>query len=456
MTSVSDRFAGFRFQWYQPMFMTLWIILGATVPVLTYDCSVGCDLNIAVNGIEVCGVDDITYQNICLLVCQGIDIQRAGNCDINLPLYNATAFEIDTTTFVSIETIHRFKDQGYKLVRKLNKSSYVRRLSRKEPFLALGTNVTDIEDYQAVRLTHDNYEYVTDRINTTAPVDESKTYEPFNPTIRTNRNLVIIGNDYRTRVVPTDVFKNSTVVSVNYPNNRVAYCSGTVINEDAVVMAGHCVFNTRQGRWSGHSDVIPGLNGTFGNRIFDEPFGRWNVSYITTYTQWKNRGNINYDLAVVRYFPNENNETIGSVVGYAGVASIRNVNSDRNLQQSSITGYPGDRRYRMYNTGVCRSGIFTRTFGGSYRIFYTCDTVGGNSGSGITAPDIKVRGVHTHGGSTANSGVGFFTNSPHYRNVLVWSGLLVEPPNLVSCPCAWWRILCRFLHRRQCKRKHRS
>jgi hypothetical protein len=36
------------------------------------------------------------------------------------------------------------------------------------------------------------------------------------------------------------------------------------------------VFNTRQNRWSGHSDVIPGLNGTFGDRVFDEPFGRWN------------------------------------------------------------------------------------------------------------------------------------------------------------------------------------
>jgi V8-like Glu-specific endopeptidase len=180
------------------------------------------------------------------------------------------------------------------------------------------------------------------------------------------------------------------------------------------------------------------------------------VSYITTYAQWKNRGNINYDLAVVRYFSNEYNQSIASVVGYAGVAPIRNVNTDTNLQQSSITGYPGDKRYRMYTSGVCPSGIFTRVFGGSYRIFYTCDTVGGNSGSGITAPDVKVRGVHTHGGSSANSGVGFFFNSPHYRNVLIWSGLLIAPEQSNPCPCPWWRLLCKFFHRRTCKKKRRS
>ena len=37
---------------------------------LVYDCNVGCDLDISVNGDVVCGSDNNVYPNECFAVCQ--------------------------------------------------------------------------------------------------------------------------------------------------------------------------------------------------------------------------------------------------------------------------------------------------------------------------------------------------------------------------------------------------
>jgi Kazal-type serine protease inhibitor domain len=37
---------------------------------VSYNCNEGCDLDPAVNGASVCGVDGITYFNECFAFCQ--------------------------------------------------------------------------------------------------------------------------------------------------------------------------------------------------------------------------------------------------------------------------------------------------------------------------------------------------------------------------------------------------
>lgn len=357
--------------------------------VSSFNCTKGCDLNPQVNDKLVCGKDNITYMNRCLAVCQGVEVAtgKQGACDSD-STFNED--QLDFSTFVGVETIDKFKKQGFKFAFKWNRSKFKKGNVRKEPVFNetnLPNTTITVKNFQSRRLTHEGYEYVTNQTSDLPPFDKNRTYNGFKPPgITRNRELSIIGQDTRTRVNPTTSYPSSAVVSINYDDGSVAYCTGTVIAPDAVLTAGHCVYDARSG-WNGHSDISPALN-LLGN----EPFGRWNVSEITTYSQWQSRGDTDYDMAVVRYFPNEKNENVGSVVGYVGVAPVENIGSDANLQASTISGYPGDHDYEMWNTGKCPSGYSTRLFN-EYKVFYDCDTVGGMSGSGIIGPDNKARGM---------------------------------------------------------------
>jgi glutamyl endopeptidase len=67
----------------------------------------------------------------------------------------------------------------------------------------------------------------------------------------------------------------------------------------------------------------------------------------------------------------------------------------------NVTGYPGDKP-----TGSMW-GMFGTTTSDSDDIFYTLDTAGGQSGSGVLDTNRIVRGIHTNGvypGSPTNQG----------------------------------------------------
>jgi hypothetical protein len=46
------------------------VVLHTQIFCSCYDCNEGCDLDPAVNGNVVCGVDRIVYPNECFAVCQ--------------------------------------------------------------------------------------------------------------------------------------------------------------------------------------------------------------------------------------------------------------------------------------------------------------------------------------------------------------------------------------------------
>jgi V8-like Glu-specific endopeptidase len=357
--------------------------------VSSFDCSKGCDLNPEVNGKLVCGENQVTYMNYCLAFCQGVPVptDRSDNlCDSNNITTITDVTKYDWTAFIPIDAIVKYKDQGFQLIGKLDQSSESKAYLRLEHYMNYDTIPRTImqnkeRNYQARRLTHDGYEYVTTKSNTLRSVDRNVAFEAYIPPNPIDshriRNLDIIGSDTRERVNPTTTFPYSTVVAINYNRGRnVAHCSGVVIATDAVLTAGHCVYDARWG-WEGHSDITPALNRYLAGmvpRVFDEPYGRWNVSEITTYRQYQITGDSDYDIAVVRYFPNEKNQTVGSVVGYVGIAGVDGVDSDENLQESTITGYPADYDYEMWTTGYCTSGFYRR-ISSPYKVSYSCVSV---------------------------------------------------------------------------------
>ena len=46
------------------------LVFYATCCCYAYDCSVGCDLDVSVNGDIVCGSDNNVYPNECFALCQ--------------------------------------------------------------------------------------------------------------------------------------------------------------------------------------------------------------------------------------------------------------------------------------------------------------------------------------------------------------------------------------------------
>lgn len=191
------------------LILFLWMQMQWTIVVESYefDCTKGCSLSPLLNGIAVCGVDDITYENICLAICQKVQIKKAGPCGVRF--WNVT--QNDRSGFVPIEIITRFASAGFKMTRRLNTTLFNRTLVREEPILNETDGTTGTIN-QVVRITNEGYEYYTD-INVTLPGSDGKTYGPQPPksTRRSLRDriLTVIGEDTRTRVNPTTGFPNS-------------------------------------------------------------------------------------------------------------------------------------------------------------------------------------------------------------------------------------------------------
>lgn len=207
--------------------------------VTSFDCSKGCDLDPTVNGKFVCGEDGISYMNNCLATCQGVKVittGTSGSCILNITNFDDK--NVDWNAFIAIETIEKFKGDGYKFVIKWNTSMYKTGDARKESdfnYTSLSSETLPTNDNEVSRLTHEGYEFVTiarSETNTLRAFDVIKTYNgyiPPNIPLKRNRNLDIIGRDTRTRVSSTTVYPYSTVVAMNYDDgNDVAYCSGIV------------------------------------------------------------------------------------------------------------------------------------------------------------------------------------------------------------------------------------
>ncbi len=169
-----------------------------------------------------------------------------------------------------------------------------------------------------------------------------------------------------------------TIEGGSVPGDYV--CSGTALNSNngsTVWTAGHCVYDTEGGGFATNWVFVPGY------RNGSTPYGEWPAARLATTSQWKQGGNLSYDLGAAEVTTNGAGQALNDVVGGRGIA----FNQQRSNTYQAF-GYPavqppveftGGREFR------CTSGLEgtdNPPGSGPNTNYIACDMTGGSSGGG--------------------------------------------------------------------------
>ena len=150
-------------------------------------------------------------------------------------------------------------------------------------------------------------------------------------------------------------------------------CSATVVGENAVWTAGHCVHDGSDDPdgWSDNMVFVPAYKDGV------EPFGRWNYYDLVTRVAWYSGGDLRYDIGGVILNPNGSSQSVQDVVGSLGFA----YNLSSNQHWFNIA-YPSDPPFDGKTMQIC-AGSFARYATNSQTpipVGMGCDMSKGSSG----------------------------------------------------------------------------
>jgi M6 family metalloprotease-like protein len=197
----------------------------------------------------------------------------------------------------------------------------------------------------------------------------------------------VIGEDTRTAVIDTLEFPSRAVVQIVFKSKTGEnhLCSGSLISEDTVLTAGHCIHSgSNQGELYSDYVVYPGRN-----KIV-KPFGSCGVVKAYTLQGWVAAEAVydtrNYDIGALKL-----DCKVGRSTGWFGLRAFEGAETGLS---TTVHGYAGDKLppgVQWLSTDEVRAMH-------DLKGFYKNDTYGGTSGSPVYSGDeYIIFGVHTNG-----------------------------------------------------------
>lgn len=216
-----------------------------------------------------------------------------------------------------------------------------------------------------------------------------------------NNHERVLGKDQRIKVTnfKDTPFKQVVLLNMTFPNGKTYTGTGTMIDKNSVLTAGHNVYSKQTGGWATKIVVYAGVNGK------NYEIGKAMSKKMYTLNQWKNKMDYQHDLAVIKLDSNLGNKT-----GTLPISSTIKLNDK--LQTS---GFPADKGGNIqYKVNGNLKKITTNN------LFYDMDTNGGQSGSSVRSVNNKIVGVHTYGGENYN--IATRLNSLNIDYIKHWTG----------------------------------
>jgi glutamyl endopeptidase len=180
----------------------------------------------------------------------------------------------------------------------------------------------------------------------------------------------VIGSDGRTALRGrSTTYPNSAIGRIDFRQaGRRYWCTGTLIDADTVLTAGHCVHDGLTGAdgWSTRVTFVPGADGTL------EPFGSCPSRELLTLPGWYEDGAEYQDLGLIQL-----DCSIGETVGWFGFQAAPGPKSLAKVLVH-VRGYPGDKAWSSLWTMRDRIRVSQRLMA-----FYAADTFVGQSGSPV-------------------------------------------------------------------------
>ena len=206
----------------------------------------------------------------------------------------------------------------------------------------------------------------------------------------------VIGSDGRVRVSDTSVYPFRTVAYLalyDKDDNFFGTCTGTFVGPDAVLTAGHCLWDTTTSEWTYGIRVVPGKDESW------EPFGyEWATDWWVP-DGYAATGQKVYDWGLIK-MPDS---ALAVQTGYLSVGLESSATLARPDFWPAIVGYPGDQ------PGGTMWGMSAPAFVQvtDFRLYYDVDTAPGQSGSAILSLNFDayflgyIVGIHTTGATSA-------------------------------------------------------